>query len=391
MENALNHKDINAAIQAWSLPRSPELASLDFNLSAELEASQPPEARGLQRDQVRLMVSSISSGQVVHTRFRQINEILDPGDVLVINTSGTLNAALNVIRANRIPLELHLSTRLPGDLWIVELRLPGEVGTSPYYEALAGEILELPGEARARLLVPYRSSRSQQEIAPAQTRLWIARLEAPQPFQVTQHRLDDFQPVLGYLAQFGFPIRYKYVRQEWPISYYQTVYATEMGSAEMPSAGRAFTPELITLLMAQGVQFAPLILHTGVASLEEHEPPYEEYYRVPAPSARLINNVRSAGGRIIAVGTTSVRALETVAEKDGSVHAGEGWTDVVITPERGLRAVDGLLTGLHEPRSSHLSMLAALAGFDHLRKAYGEALSQGYLWHEFGDLHLILP
>jgi S-adenosylmethionine:tRNA ribosyltransferase-isomerase len=164
-----------------------------------------------------------------------------------------------------------------------------------------------------------------------------------------------------------------------------------MGSAEMPSAGRAFTPELITRLIAQGVQFAPLILHTGVASLEEHEPPYEEYYRVPAASARLINNARAAGRRILAVGTTSVRALETVADTDGSVHAGEGWTDVIITPQRGLHAVDGLLTGLHEPRSSHLSMLSALAGFDHLRKAYGEALSQGYLWHEFGDLHLILP
>jgi S-adenosylmethionine:tRNA ribosyltransferase-isomerase len=209
-------------------------------------------------------------------------------------------------------------------------------------------------------------------------RLWIARLDLPQPLQ-------------GYLSQFGFPIRYKYVRQGWPISYYQTVYATEMGSAEMPSAGRAFTPELITKLVANGIQFAPILLHTGVASLEGDEPPYEEYYKVPAHSARLVNDAHSVGSQVIAVGTTAVRALETVAGEDGTVHASEGWTDLVVTPEQGLRAVDGLLTGLHEPRSSHLNMLAALAGFDHLHRAYDEALNRGYLWHEFGDLHLILP
>jgi S-adenosylmethionine:tRNA ribosyltransferase-isomerase len=169
------------------------------------------------------------------------------------------------------------------------------------------------------------------------------------------------------------------------------VYATEAGSAEMPSAGRAFTTELVTRLVAHGVVFAPLLLHTGVASLEEHEPPYEEYYRVPDASARLINAARRAGQRVLAVGTTVVRALETVASADGQVRGGEGWTSLVITPDRRLRAVSGLLTGLHEPRASHLHMLAALAGDDHLRLAYAEALRQRYLWHEFGDLHLLLP
>jgi S-adenosylmethionine:tRNA ribosyltransferase-isomerase len=165
----------------------------------------------------------------------------------------------------------------------------------------------------------------------------------------------------------------------------------------MPSAGRAFTTEIITRLVAEGVWVAPLLLHTGVASLEEGEPPYEEYYRVPATTAHLVNYARGTGGRVIAVGTTSVRALETVTSTDGEARAGEGWTDLVITPERGLRAVDGLLTGFHEPRSTHLSMLASLtshasiAGFDHLQRAYHEAINQGYLWHEFGDLHLILP
>ena len=377
MEHALSQKGLAAAIRPWSLLQREHLESLDFTLPAELEASQPPEARGLGRDQVRLMVSQVSDNQVIHSSFRQIGDYLDPGDVLVINTSGTLNAALNVRRLDGMHLELHLSTHLPGDKWVIELRIPGEEGTLPFYEAIEGETLELPGGGRAQLLAPYHTSQFTQE-KPIRHRLWVARLEIP-------------QQLATYLAQNGFPIRYKYVRQEWPISYYQTAYATEMGSAEMPSAGRAFTPELITKLVAQGVLFAPLILHTGVASLEEHEPPYEEYYRVPAASARLVNHAREVGGRVIAVGTTSVRALETVTSPDGCAHAGEGWTDLVITPERGLFGVDGLLTGLHEPRSSHLSMLASLAGFDHLRKAYCEALSQGYLWHEFGDLHLILP
>src|SRR5436190_23841383 len=159
----------------------------------------------------------------------------------------------------------------------------------------------------------------------------------------------------------------------------------------MPSAGRAFTPELLTRLIARGVLVVPLLLHTGVSSLEDHEPPYEEFYRVPLETARLVNAARAAGKRVIAVGTTAVRALESVTDAAGSVHPGEGWTRLVITAQRGLRAVDALLTGLHEPRASHLDMLEALAGIEHLRLAYGQALRQGYLWHEFVDLHLIMP
>jgi S-adenosylmethionine:tRNA ribosyltransferase-isomerase len=197
--------------------------------------------------------------------------------------------------------------------------------------------------------------------------------------------LDD------YLNRYGFPIRYGYVKEAWPLAYYQTVYSTEAGSAEMPSAGRAFTPELITRLVAQGIQIAPLILHTGVASLEDHEPPYEEFYRVPLETAHLVNAARATGKRVIAVGTTVVRALETVTDAEGVVHPGEGWTRLVIQSDSRLRAVNGLLTGLHEPQASHLAMLQALSGLDHLYLAYAEALSEKYLWHEFGDLHLILP
>jgi S-adenosylmethionine:tRNA ribosyltransferase-isomerase len=196
---------------------------------------------------------------------------------------------------------------------------------------------------------------------------------------------------MPYLTQHGKPIRYAYVPVDWPISMYQTVYATELGSAEMPSAGRAFTPEIITRLVAGGVTVAPLVLHTGVASLEDHEPPYEEFYRVPLETARAVNQARLDRRRVIAVGTTCVRALETITDASGITHPGEGWTKLIVTPQRGVRAVDGILTGWHEPKATHLAMLEAIAGRAHLELAYRAALEHRYLWHEFGDLHLILP
>jgi S-adenosylmethionine:tRNA ribosyltransferase-isomerase len=354
----------------------PGLAALDFELPPALEATEPPEARGLARDEVRMMVSHRADNRVEHARFRDLGCFLRSGDVLVLNTSGTMNAALAATRADGTTLELHLSTHLPADLWVVELRLPGPRGTQPFHAIRGGEVLALPAAASATLHVPYSRDRTTTPDGPA--RLWIATLRLPV-------QLD------AYLAEHGFPIRYGYVREQWPISYYQSVYVTEVGSAEMPSAGRAFTPELITDLAAHGVLVAPLLLHTGVASLEDHEPPYEEFYRVPLQTARLLNGARREGRRVIAVGTTVIRTLETATDSDRITHPGEGWTSVVVTPERGIHSVDALLTGLHEPRASHLAMLEALAGREHLRLAYAEALRAGYLWHEFGDLHLLLP
>ena len=365
-------------------------SSLDFELPPELEADAPPEARGFARDEVRLMVSYRSDDRVVHSTFQDIGDFLEAGDVLVINTSGTMNAALDAEREDGTALGLHLSTRLPADLWVVELRRPTDAATEPFRYAVAGETLRLPGGATATLHAPYPSGSPRRK----SSRLWIATLDFPEP--------------LGeYLERHGFPIRYWYVRESWPSSYYQTVYATETGSAEMPSAGRAFTPELITRLVAGGIQVAPLILHTGVASLEDNEPPYEEFYRVPLETARLVNAARASGRRVVAVGTTVVRALETVTDPAGTTHPGEGWTSLIVTPERGIRSVDAMLTGLHEPRSTHLAMLETLVerespapaskrpavnpGREHLEIAYAEALRESYLWHEFGDLHLILP
>jgi S-adenosylmethionine:tRNA ribosyltransferase-isomerase len=338
-----------------------------FELPELLEAREPPEARGVGRDGVRLLVATRGDGRIVHARFRDLPSFLQPGDLVVVNTSATLPAAVPAERADGTRLELRLSTPAPGgprDRWTVELRL----GASPFADVAVGERLELPAGAAAQILAPYAGG----------GRLWLAQLALPDP-------LD------AYLAEHGRPIRYGYVPERWPLDAYQNVYALEPGSAEMPSAGRPFTEELVTRLVAGGVLVAPLTLHTGVSSPEAHERPYPEPYRVPAETARLANAVHGWGGRVIAVGTTVVRALETVARPDGELEAGEGWTSLVVSPEHGLRAVDGLLTGWHEPRASHLDLLRAAAGPELLARCYDEALARGYLWHEFGDSHLVLP
>jgi S-adenosylmethionine:tRNA ribosyltransferase-isomerase len=195
-------------------------------------------------------------------------------------------------------------------------------------------------------------------------------------------RFDGPGSVERYLARYGEPIRYGYVRDQWPLEQYQNVYATTPGSAEMPSAGRPFTAALITRLVARGIQIAPLTLHAGVSSPERHEPPFPEQFEVPEATARLVSD---AVGRVIAVGTTVVRALETTGGAPG-----RGWTSLVITPARPPRVLDGLITGWHEPEASHLQMLEAIAGAELLSRSYDEALANGYLWHEFGDSYLVL-
>lgn len=353
---------------------------MDFQLPAELEAGEPPEARGLRRDEVRLMVSYTSDDRIVHAQFQDLPHFLEAGDVVVINTSGTRPSALPVVsRPGEPNLVIHVSTRLPdvvgsgqwvvdSEQWSVEVRESVDGTTKPYREDMRGEVLALPAGGTVTLHQPYRNH----------NRLWVASFDIP-------------TSLLDYLAKHALPIRYGYVAHQWPIDYYQTVYATDRESAEMPSAGRAFTPELITQLVAKGIQVVPIVLHTGVASLEEHEPPYEEYYRVPEVTAQAVNWARANGHRVVAVGTTAVRALETVVDEAGHAQAGQGWTDVIITPQRGVRVVDGLVTGMHEPKATHLAMLAGVSGREHLNVAYSEALREKYLWHEFGDLHLILP
>jgi S-adenosylmethionine:tRNA ribosyltransferase-isomerase len=363
--------------------------TVDLMLPEALAAAAPPEARGLRRDDVRLLVSNVIGDTIDHARFRDLPRFLRDGDILVVNTSGTLKAALEARAVSNPRLELHLSTALPGGFWSVEVRIPDGVASQPHRASLTGEQLRLADDGIATILAPYPLDGGLARTS----RLWLAALQLP-------------EPISQYLDRHGFPIRYDYVPGRWDASHYQTVFATEPGSAEMPSAGRPFTPELVATLVARGVQIAPMLLHTGVSSLEDHEPPYEEFFRVSGEWARRFTAARRSGSRIIAVGTTVVRALETVTDDRGITSAGQGWTDVVISPSRPVRSVNGIITGLHEPRATHLMLLeqvvaaarrsAATAGRspatigDPIGRAYTEALARGYFWHEFGDSHLIV-
>ncbi len=336
------------------------MAVIDFTLPAEREAHDPPEARGLARDGVRLLVSRRATGQVSHHGFRDLPGLLLPGDLVVVNDTGTLPAQ---VRAGR-GLAVHFSTPLPDGAWLVEPRAITDKISRPNGPGFPAQVIDLPGGAALTLEGKVTG------------RLWRARLSVA---------------VVPYLLRYGIPIRYSYVSQDWPLPSYQTVFSRKPGSAEMPSASRPFTAPVVTEMVARGVLIAPLTLHAGVSSLEADEDPYPEPYDVPPATARLVNHVRAHGGRIIAAGTTVVRALETAARGDGLVGPSAGWTSHVVTPETGVRAVDGLLTGLHEPRSSHLRMLAAFAGPELLSRCYEAAITLGYLWHEFGDVHLLLP
>jgi S-adenosylmethionine:tRNA ribosyltransferase-isomerase len=328
------------------------------------EAHERPELRGLDPQDVALLVTSRGSGRLVHACFTELGRFLRSGDLLVVNTSGTLPAALQADVEGHAA-ELHLSSPVEGDDWVVELRT---LQRTPLRPPAMGTRIGLPGGASAELLAPYLGS----------SRLSVARLSLG-------------EPVEGYLRRHGHPIRYRHTEADLPIDAYQTVFAREPGSAEMPSAARPFTTDLVTDLVAHGVLVAPITLHCGVSSLETGERPYPERYRVPPETAQLVNNVRWQGGRVIAVGTTVVRALETVADAHGVLTGGRGLTQLVVTPERGIRAVDGVITGWHEPESSHLQLLEAAAGTELLSHSYTAAHAHGYRFHEFGDSHLILP
>ncbi|MEM8909476.1 MAG: S-adenosylmethionine:tRNA ribosyltransferase-isomerase [Bacteroidota bacterium] len=352
---------------------TPSTPRFDFHLPDALQCGLPTEVRGIARDEVRLMVSNIYTDEIHHSQFKQLDDFLRAGDVLAVNTSGTLKAALEVRDSDGQTFRVHLSTKIRDNRWIIELRQVGKQGNERLHAPLQGQQLTLTTGGKIQILEAYYDPQSPK----SHLQLWIADFDLPLS-------MDQ------YLTQFGQPIRYHYLKEVYPSSYYQTVFARELGSAEMPSAGRAFTPQLVSRLVSKGIQIAPILLHTGVASLEIDEKPYEEYYRVSALTAQLLNQARKDNRRIIAVGTTVVRTLESVTDRFGFSEPGEGWTDVYITPQRGIFAADGLITGFHEPKASHLLMLEALAGRNHLKQTYQSAIEAGYQWHEFGDLHLML-
>ena len=334
-----------------------------FEVPGSRVASQTPEARGVSRDEVRMLVGR--AGSFDHRRVADLAEVLHPGDLLVVNASATLPAALPVIHG-RTGQQVHVSTQLDDGDWVVEVRLP--LSTGPAADLAGGEVLWLPGGLRIRFLAPHPAG---------QARLWRVR---PIP------RRDR----VAYLTEHGRPIRYPYLEEPVDLADLQTIYASEPGSAEMPSAGRPISESLLARLVGRGVVVTPIVLHTGVSSQEGHEPPQPELFLVPDVASRLVNETRRVGRRVVAVGTTVVRALESAADRSGHVHAVAGWTDLVLGPDRPARVVDGILTGLHDPQASHLDLLMAVVGRQLVEEAYARVLGSEYLWHELGDAMLLL-
>jgi S-adenosylmethionine:tRNA ribosyltransferase-isomerase len=341
---------------------------LFFQLPKDLEAHEPPEARGVARDGVKMMVAYRSTGRLIDSCFGLLPRFLESGDLVVVNTSATIPAAIGTVLSGKASVVIHLSTWIGGDIWVVEPRRSRGKGTVRWHGEELPRAMMLGEGARIELLEPYRGS----------NRLWIARVELP-------------EAASSWLATHGRPIRYEYVEMSWPISYYQNVFATEPGSAEMPSAGRPFSREVIEALLAKSVGVAPIVLHTGVASLDADEYPFPERVRVPRKTAEVVNAAHEAGRRVVAIGTTVVRALESAADSNGHVQALDDWTSLVVTPERGVKVVDAILTGWHEPEASHLLMLEAIAGRELLEGSYAAAIAARYRWHEFGDTYLVLP
>lgn len=334
-----------------------------FERPEGLEATAPPEAEGRSRDDVRLLVSTPDGH--THATFRDLPGFLRTGDLLVVNDSATV--AASVPSRNRLgSFRLNVSTRFGPRLWLTEPRWgpdrpgPLAIESGDRFQTCAGDVV---------VLAPY----------PGADRLWFVE--------------GDLELAM---ARCGEPIRYGYVRSAQPLDAYQSIFSRVPGSAEMPNAARPFTHHIVNELLDLGVRFATVRLHTGVSSLEvetedvEDHPVLPEPFRVSDETAEVVNRTRADGGRVIAVGTTVVRALESAVEGD-ELRAAEGFTRVFIHPDRGVNAVDGMLTGLHDPAASHLAMLYAVAGKDLVRAGYEELVAGGYRWHEFGDSHLLLP
>ncbi len=341
--------------------------TLRFDRPEELVATRPAEADGRSRDGGRLLVSRPGSHE--HHAFRDLADCLQPGDLLVVNRSATLPASLPAMTLSGQPLLLNLSTHYGSNLWLTEPRFsPSEPGPLP---GLApGQSLFVAG-VPVRLVSPY----------PGVNRLWFVRFQTD---------------AVAIMARAGRPIRYGYLDDAYDLPAYQTVFAAYPGSAEMPSAAYPFTRRVLDDLSQRGVQTASIVLHTGVSSLEieaddiEQHPLYPEPYHVPDTTAAAVNSARQSGRRVIAIGTTVVRALES-AWDSRHVRPSDGFSRLYIHPGRPPQVVTGLLTGLHDPVTSHLAMLYALAGRNVIRSGYAAAVEAGYRWHEFGDSHLILP
>lgn len=332
-------------------------------------APSPAEARGVSRDATRLLVARPDG--VTHAAFHDLADHLAAGDLVVVNDSATVAGQLDGRSTRHGTVVVHVATPLDDGTWVVEVRT-APAAARAVLDAASGDRITLTG-VTLDLLEPY--PRDGSSPTSSGNRLWRARATGD---------------VVRAMNRHGRPISYGYLDRVYPLSAYQTVFATSPGSAEMPSAARPFTDDLVTRLVSRGIGVAPITLHTGVSSQEAGEAPQPERFEVTDATARLVNAVRAGGGRIVAVGTTVTRALESAVD-GGRVVARSGWTERVVTPANPPQVVDGLVTGWHDPAASHLLLVEAVAGTALTQSAYDAAVEGGYLWHEFGDAALLLP
>lgn len=327
-------------------------------------ADSTPESRGLARDEVRLLLTRPEHDEDL--RFLDLPTLLDPGDLLVVNESQTLPASLPASAAFG-DFRLNLSTEYGPGLWLAEPRWsherPGPLPLTDGTTIVAGG---LPATIVGRF--------------PSIPRLAFVRFEGD---------------VHGALQQVGSPIHYGYLAEAPGLDAYQTIFAKVPGSAEMPSAGRPFSARVLSGLREKGIRIAPIVLHASVSSLEPGDdvtgasPLLPEPFEVSAATVQAVRAARERGGRVLAVGTTVVRALESAASPNG-LRASRGFTRRYVALPAIANSVDGLLTGFHTEASTHLELLAAVAGREIVQRSYRHAREAGYLWHEFGDVQLLL-
>ena len=334
--------------------------------AGDFDYEYPPEAvaqRPLaERSASRLLVLDRNSGAITHRAFGDFPSILGPGDVLVRNTSRVIPARLVGRRDNGRPAEILLVHPEAEDTWLAMVHPGGKLKrgrTVSFGDDAVAEIVGVVGGGLRR--VRFSGARSVTE---------LMRTAGAVPLPPYIERLPD----------------------ELDRERYQTVYATDDGSVAAPTAGLHFTAAVLAEVERRGVQIADVLLHVGPGTfkpVEVDDPTqhvmHREWYAVPADTADRINRARAAGGRIWAVGTTAARTLETAATADGTVAAGSGWTDLFIYPPYRFRAVDGLLTNFHLPRSTLIMLVAAFAGVEQTMAAYREAVAQGYRLFSYGD------
>lgn len=353
--------------------------SITFTPPGGRTAPSPAEARGIPRDEVRLLVAD--GDRVRHTHFREVADHLEAGDLVVVNTSQTVpaeaDARLSGTGGAMSDVVVHVAMDLRDGAWVVELRTSPDASRA-VLDAAPGQLVTVAEVATLTLLDPYPRTGSPTGEG---NRLWRASYVGGEPLR-------------DLLDRAGRPIAYGYLDRRYDLTDYQTIFGTTPGSAEMPSAARPFTPEVVTRLVSRGVGIAPVLLHTGVSSQEAGEAPQPEWFEVGESTARLVNSTRAGGGRVVAVGTTVTRALESaVAGPPGRalIQADSGWTERIVTREQPPRIVDGLITGWHDPQASHLLLVESIAGEVLAQTAYDAAVADGYRWHEFGDSALFLP